>query len=67
MGSARNPLVRQSCTKMGINGDQHTLGPEGYILHSNKNLVLIAGGDDRGAFWGFQSLRQLVCHPLDKS
>jgi Glycosyl hydrolase family 20, domain 2/Glycosyl hydrolase family 20, catalytic domain len=60
MGSAQNPLVQQSCTRMGIKGDQHTLGPEGYILQSDKNLILIAGGDDRGAFWGFQSLRQLV-------
>ncbi|MGA3082945.1 MAG: glycoside hydrolase family 20 zincin-like fold domain-containing protein [Terracidiphilus sp.] len=39
-----------------------SLGPESYILRTNKNAVLVAGSDDRGAFYGLQSLRQLLAN-----
>jgi hypothetical protein len=59
MGSLENPLVQQYCAQMGLT-DERIPGPEGYVLQAHKNLVLVAGRDDRGAFWGMQSLRQLL-------
>lgn len=60
MGSMQNPLVRSQCRRMGFASNAKKLGSESYILHASNNLVLIAGGDDRGAFYGLQSLRQLL-------
>ncbi len=60
MGSIQNPLVRQYCMQMGAGQDNRIPGPEGYILRTDKNVTLIAGRDNRGAFYGLQSLRQLV-------
>ncbi|MGX1131019.1 hexosaminidase [Streptomyces glaucescens] len=36
------------------------LGPEAYRLVSDRSGVLIEGGDAAGAFWGAQTLRQLL-------
>jgi hypothetical protein len=59
MGSIKNPLIQQYCSDKGLTASTQSPGPEGYILHSDKNVVLVAGSEDRGAFYGFQSLRQL--------
>ncbi len=60
MGSIKNPLIRQYCARIGLDGNQQIPGAEGYVLRSDKDVVLVAGGDDRGAFYGMQSLRQLA-------
>jgi hypothetical protein len=60
MGSIENPLVRQYCTKTGLMASVEGLGPESYILHAGDNMVLVAGKDDRGAFYKLQLLRQLL-------
>ena len=60
MGSVHNPLVRHYCAEMKLAIGPQNFRPEGYILRITKNFVLIAGADDRGAFYGFQSLRQLL-------
>ena len=60
MGSIHNPQVRHYCAEMKLAIDSQNLRPEGYILWTNKDFVLVAGADDRGAFYGFQSLRQLL-------
>ncbi len=60
MGSLDNPLVRQCCAETESTSNSQSLRPEGYILRTNDNLVLVAGKDDRGAFYGLQSLRQLL-------
>jgi Glycosyl hydrolase family 20, domain 2/Glycosyl hydrolase family 20, catalytic domain len=60
MGSINSPLVRQCCTEKHLTTTTHSLRPEGYILRTNENLVLVVGSDDRGAFYGLQSLRQLL-------
>jgi hypothetical protein len=60
MGSIQNPLVRQYCVRIGLNGNEQIPGPEGYILRIHKNIVLAAGSDSRGAFYALQSLRQLL-------
>ncbi len=60
MGSIKNSLVRRYCTATELMASTQSLGPESYFLQTNKNIVLVAGSDDRGAFYGFQSLRQLL-------
>ena len=57
MGSAANPLVRQYLTV------HHAAPPateEAYFLHTGLDGVVVAGNDDSGAFYGLQSLRQLL-------
>jgi hypothetical protein len=60
MGSVANPLVREYCAQNHIEVSAHNPGAEGYVLQVSPSLVLIGGSDDRGAFYGLQSLRQLV-------
>ena len=60
LGSVSNPLVAAYCAGHALKVSSSDPGPEGYILRSEANLVLVAGSDDRGAFYGLQSLRQLV-------
>jgi hypothetical protein len=65
MGSIENPLVSQYCAEMdllaSVQGQSITsYGPESYILRASNKIVLVAGSDDHGAFYGLQSLRQLL-------
>jgi hypothetical protein len=60
MGSVSNPLVKAYCAQNHIDASAQNPGAEGYVLQVSGNVVLIAGSDDRGAFYGLQSLRQLV-------
>lgn len=60
MGSVANPLVRQRCARLGLGVSEKAPGPEGYLLHVDETAILIAGSDERGAFYGLQSLRQLL-------
>ncbi|MFN7998829.1 MAG: glycoside hydrolase family 20 zincin-like fold domain-containing protein [Bryobacteraceae bacterium] len=60
MGSVSNPLVADYCAGHALNIDSRSPGPDGYILRTDSDLAVVAGGDDRGAFYGFQSLRQIV-------
>lgn len=60
IGSIKNPLVQQYCRERDLLPSAQQIGPEGYILQTNHNHVLVAGFDDRGAFYGLQSLRQLL-------
>lgn len=58
MGSMQNPLVRQECARLGIQSNV----PEGYVIDVSTRIALVAGADDAGAFYGLQSLRQLMQH-----
>ncbi len=60
MGSVKNPLVQRYCAETELTTRAQSLRAEGYILRTDSNTVLIAGIDDRGAFYGLQSLRQLL-------
>ena len=60
MGSVSNPLIKKYCTDNNLTIDSKNPGPEGYILNVNNKMVVIGGWDDPGAFFGFQSLRQLI-------
>jgi len=58
MGSIANPLVQAYAAKHGIDVNAKAPGPEGYALRVAPDIVFIAGADERGAFYGLQSLRQ---------
>src|SRR6476646_2375780 len=60
MGSIANPLVKQYCAVHGLAVTPSSPGSEGYLLQASENAVVVAGSDERGAFYGLQSLRQLV-------
>ena len=66
IGSAANPLVRAYCGSHGLPVSLRDPGPEGYILQTSGNMALVAGSDDRGAFYGMQSLRQLARSEKDQ-
>jgi hypothetical protein len=60
MGSIENPLVKEQCTRWNLDVSAKTPGPEGYLLRVDERAAMIAGSDDRGAFLGLQSFRQMV-------
>ena len=53
MGTMANAFIKTYC-KLSVTKK------EGYVLTVNKNMVMVAGSDDAGAFYGLQSLRQLI-------
>ena len=60
MGKFDNPLISQFCKANNLIANEKTPGSEGYFLQVNSNSIVIAGSDDAGAFYGLQSLRQLI-------
>jgi len=60
MGSIENPLIKQFSKENKLEINEKNPGAEGYVLHVSSNMVVIAGCDDPGAFFGMQSLRQLI-------
>ena len=60
MGTEGNPLVRRLCQQRGASVSSSDPGREGYALDVDGGGVLVAGSDAAGAFYGLQSLRQLI-------
>jgi hypothetical protein len=60
MGRFDNPLIQSYCKKNNLEVTEKDPGAEGYILQVNSDKIIIAGSDDAGAFYGLQSLRQLI-------
>jgi hypothetical protein len=60
MGSLNNALIKKYCSDNGLKITKENPGKEGYILEVSKNSIVVAGSDDHGAFFGWQSLRQLI-------
>jgi hypothetical protein len=56
MGVASNPAIRARGARLGLKAG----AAEGYALDVSNDLVLVAGADERGAFYGMQTLRQLI-------
>ena len=58
MGAVTNPLLSEylqsHCAEAAVRA------PEGYLLEVDARAVVIAGADEAGAFYGLQSLRQLI-------
>jgi hypothetical protein len=60
MGRFDNPLIQGYCKEKKLDVSDKNPGAEGYILQVNPDIIIIAGSDDQGAFYGLQSLRQLI-------
>jgi hypothetical protein len=60
IGSISSPLVSRMCASRGLRVSATDPGPEGYVLHVDERGVVVAGSDDAGAFYGLQSLRQII-------
>lgn len=60
LGDITNPLVRSYCEKNGLVTILKELGDEGYILSVTANDIVVAANSERGALFGFESLRQLI-------
>jgi len=58
MGTVGNPLLRDFCRQNQVT--PQSPGPEGYVLQARPGAVVVAGSDERGAFYGLQSLRQMI-------
>jgi len=57
-GALTNPLVAAHCAAHRLPTVRGK--PSAYLLHVTGDIALVAGSDDDGAFYGLQSLRQLV-------
>ncbi|HET9180430.1 MAG TPA: beta-N-acetylhexosaminidase [Terriglobia bacterium] len=60
LGDASNPLVRQYRETRGIQGPSGSAQPEGYVLDATEQSVAVLGNDRPGAFYGVQTLRQIL-------
>ena len=60
MGTINSRLVKKYCTENKLELTAKNPGTEGYILQVKTNTIFIGGSDDHGAFYGLQSLRQLI-------
>jgi hypothetical protein len=60
MGKFDNPLIQGYCKENKLEISIKNPGSEGYLLNVNSDKVIIAGSDESGAFYGLQSLRQLI-------
>ncbi|MBM3853316.1 MAG: hypothetical protein FJ399_09185, partial [Verrucomicrobia bacterium] len=60
VGSVNNPLVQRQAAARGWTLTATQPGPEGYLLAVDSGAVVVGGCDDAGAFYGVQSLRQLL-------
>ena len=60
IGSVQNPLVQQQAAARNWEVTALKPGPEGYLLATGPDAVVVAGSDDAGAFYGLQSVRQLI-------
>ncbi|MDH5604629.1 MAG: beta-N-acetylhexosaminidase, partial [Cyclobacteriaceae bacterium] len=60
MGDVTNPLIKKYRDQNKLALTAENPGKEGYLLRVSRDRVVIAGSDDQGAFYGLQSLRQLL-------
>ena len=60
MGTFDNFLIKEYCKGNNVWLSAKNPGTEGYVLQVSRNVIVIGGSDDHGAFYGLQSLRQLI-------
>ncbi|MDD4191701.1 MAG: beta-N-acetylhexosaminidase [Mangrovibacterium sp.] len=60
IGSINNPLVKSYASENKIPITIQNPGKEGYFMKVAKSGICILGSDNQGAFYGLQSLRQLI-------
>jgi len=67
MGTVKNPLIKDYLSKNNLQLNEKKPGPEGYYLNVGSKLIVVAGYDAQGTFYGMQSLRQLIAAGKGKS
>jgi hypothetical protein len=60
LGTLRNPLVRSFCNQHNLTSAVRSLGDAGYVLTVSDKNVVVAANTNLGAFYGFESLRQII-------
>ena len=60
LGTIDNPLIKEYCLSRDIHINRKNPGQEGYVLIVDQKTIIVAGYDDAGAFYGLQTLRQLI-------
>jgi len=60
MGTLDNSLIKKYCADNKLPLTKKNPGAEGYILQVTDQVIFVGGSDDAGAFYGFQSLRQVI-------
>ncbi len=60
MGDTSNPLLRQYREAGDTRSASGAPGPEGYVLDATDRCVAITGADKPGAFYGLQTLLQMI-------
>lgn len=65
MGDKANPLVGQFRESSGISLGRGGNAAEGYVLEATDRNIAVLGNDQAGAFYGLQTLRQLLDRSQD--
>lgn len=60
IGTLSDPTVRQVCERYPRLAAAQVTEAEGYLLSIAPDLILIVGADAPGAFYGLQTLRQMI-------
>ncbi|MEP7259096.1 MAG: beta-N-acetylhexosaminidase, partial [Flavitalea sp.] len=60
IGAFSNPLIKKYFSDNKLALTAKNPGAEGYVLEVKANSIVIGGSDNAGAFYGLQSLRQLI-------
>ena len=66
VGDLTNPLVKKFCDQKSITAELKTLGEEGYILNVTPENIVVASNSEKGALFGFESLRQIISKTGDE-
>ena len=62
LGTWENPLIQEAERKFPLGAAESRPGAEGYRLLIQPGILVIDGSDEAGAFYGLQSVRQLLSH-----
>jgi hypothetical protein len=60
IGTISNPLVKRFCEQNGFTSALKGLGDEGFILNVSEKNVIVVANSQKGALYGFESLRQII-------
>ena len=61
IGTWQNPLIQEAERRFPLEASPRP-GPEGYTLLIQPGILAVDGSDEAGAFYGLQSVRQLLAH-----
>lgn len=62
IGTWQNPLIEEAEKRFALHVTAASPGTEGYVLLIQPGCLIIDGSDEAGAFYGLQSVCQLLAH-----